>query len=107
MLPEGKYSAWFRTDAAEGMGVIELANGRITGGDTVSSYSGTYAQSGDHFSAHIKTSRHSRGDVVLLGLDEVDIELTGTSKDRTASGNGRVKQIPEAIFKVVLVRMTD
>jgi hypothetical protein len=107
MLPEGKYSAWFRTDDAEGLGVIELRAGRITGGDTVLSYIGTYSQIGDQIVAAIRTERHSPGDVTLFGLDAIDLSITGTSKERTGSGVGRVKQMPDATFKVVLVRIEE
>jgi len=105
MLPEGRYSAWFRTDDAEGMGVIELKAGRVTGGDAVLSYFGSYTQDGDQSSATIRTERHSQGNVALFGLDEIDISLSGTSRGRTGSGTGRVMQVPEVLFKVTLVRI--
>ncbi|QUS40705.1 hypothetical protein RPMA_19110 [Tardiphaga alba] len=105
MLPEGRYSAWFRTDDAEGMGVIELKAGRITGGDTGLSYFGTYTQDQDQFTATIRTERHSPGGIALFGLDEINITLAGKFKDRTGSGTGRVKQVPDVIFNVTLVRI--
>jgi hypothetical protein len=107
MLPDGRYSAWFRIPHKEGMGVITLADGKLTGGDTVIAYSGSYVQQGDAFTATIATRRHSEGHSGIFGIDEVEIEMVGTSKTTTASCKGRVKQRPEVPFEVVLVRIND
>ena len=40
MLENGNYSAWFRTQQGEATGIVVLNDGRVTGGDNVSSYSG-------------------------------------------------------------------
>jgi hypothetical protein len=37
MLENGNYSAWFRTQQGEATGVVVLNDGRVTGGDNVSS----------------------------------------------------------------------
>lgn len=107
MLPDGRYSAYFQANDQDGMGVIELNAGRLTGGDTIISYFGTYSQDGDRFTASIRTERHSSGHAALFGHDNVDISVTGTSKDSTGAGTGHVKQLPGAIFQVVLVRMPE
>jgi hypothetical protein len=105
VLEDGKYSAWFRAEGGEGMGVITLADGHVSGGDTVLSYFGTYSQAGDAFTAHINTERHSPGAVPLFGLDVLEIELVGTSKGRTAAGKGTVKQLPGVALSITLVRI--
>jgi hypothetical protein len=51
MLGDGKYAVWFKADLAQGTGLVNLANGRITGGDTVIAYFGSYQQDGDRFRA--------------------------------------------------------
>lgn len=107
MLPDGHYSAWFRIPHKEGMGMVTLADGKLTGGDMVIAYSGSYVQEGDTFTATIATRRHSEGNSGIFGIDEVEIELVGTSKTTTASCKGRVKQRPEVPFEVVLVRIND
>jgi hypothetical protein len=61
MLRNGSYSAWFRTRQeegrrmmqGEGTGVIELKDGKVTGGDTVLAYTGSYVVDGDKFTACI------------------------------------------------------
>ena len=40
MMRNGSYSAWFRTQLGEGLGVIALSDGVLTGGDSVSRYTG-------------------------------------------------------------------
>jgi hypothetical protein len=107
MLSDGHYSAWFRIPHKEGMGVVTLANGKLIGRDAVIAYSGSYVQQGDTFTATIATKRHSEGNYAIFGIDEVEIELVGTSKTTTASCKGKVKQRPEVPFEVVLVRIND
>jgi hypothetical protein len=61
----------------EGTGVIELNDGKVTGGDTVLAYTGSYAADGDKFTAFIATKRHSPGQPSVFGIDEVNLTLTG------------------------------
>jgi hypothetical protein len=44
MLRNGSYSAWFKTPKAGGTGIVVLSDGKLTGGDTVLAYTGTYFQ---------------------------------------------------------------
>ncbi|MET0219765.1 MAG: hypothetical protein ABW213_03825 [Tardiphaga sp.] len=108
MLANGRYSAWFRIPARpeqEGMGVIMLADGILEGSDGVIAYSGSYVQYGDAFTAKVATRRHTEGRPALFGIDEIDIELTGTSKNTTAACRGIVKQQPGLPLEVILLRM--
>jgi hypothetical protein len=109
VLKEGKYSVWFRTPVAEGTGVVVLApNGRLTGSDTVLSYTGHWRTDGEQFEATVSTSRHSPGQPSVFGLDELDISLTGRTKGGiTASCKGIAKQSPGLTLEVTLVRMRD
>src|SRR4051812_12644204 len=89
------------------MGVIKLTNGRVTGGDTVLSHFGSHSQIGDEFSAYIQTERHSPGTAPLFGLDELEIEIVGSSKGRTAACTGTVRQLPGVTLSVTLVRIDE
>ncbi|WP_249225278.1 hypothetical protein [Tardiphaga alba] len=89
------------------MGVITLDGGRLTGSDASISYRGSYIQEGDAFTADIQTSRHADGPPSIFGIDELDIQVVGTSKARTASCRGTVKQRPNIPFEVVLVRISS
>ncbi len=57
MLQNSKYSVWFRTPQGEGYGIVSLMDGKVSGGDNISSYTGTYVQDGDKFAATIAVSR--------------------------------------------------
>ena len=105
MLPDGRYSVWFKTALADGVGLVEIANQRLCGRDTVIEYSGSFVQVGNRFTAKISTRRHSAGQPGILGLDELDIEFEGTSRKTTAACCGRVLQLPHIPLEVVLVRM--
>jgi hypothetical protein len=108
-LKDGKYSVWFRTPLAEGTGVVVLApNGRLSGGDTVLSYTGHWRTDGEQFEATVFTARHSPGQPSVFGVDDLDISLTGRSKGGvTASCKGTAKQAPGLSFEATLVRMVD
>ena len=109
MLKDGKYSVWFRTPLAEGTGVVVLApNGRLSGGDTVLSYTGHWRTDGEQFEATVFTARHSPGQPSVFGVDDLDISLTGRSKGGvTASCKGTAKQAPGLMLDATLVRMGD
>jgi hypothetical protein len=61
MLENAKYSVWFRTPQGEGYGIVSLMDGIVSGGDSISKYTGAYVQEGDKFSATIAVRRHTQG----------------------------------------------
>ena len=108
MLRNGSYSAWFRTQRGEGTGIVELKDGKVTGGDTVLAYTGSYVEDGDAFTALIATERHSPGHPSVFGIDNVELTLSGNSSaTTTASCTGTVKQVPGMTFEAVLIRIAD
>ena len=117
MLRDGRYSAWFRTRQEEGtgvmqqegMGIIELNNGKVTGRGIVLAFTGSYVTDGDKFTAFIATERHTPGypSAFGIGIDNVNLTLTGKSTPTTASCTGTAKQAPGLAFEAVLVRMAD
>jgi hypothetical protein len=107
MLQNSKYSVWFRTPKGEGHGVISLTDGNLSGGDNISSYTGTYVQDGDAFTATIAVKRHTQGQPSVFGIDNVDIELSGKSTLTTASCFGTAHQAPDVTFQATLIRIAD
>jgi hypothetical protein len=107
MLRNGCYSAWFRTSLREGTGIVELNDGKVTGRDPVFTYSGSYFQNGDKFSASVTTRRHTLGQRSVFDIDTVDLTVTGRSTPTTASCTGTAKQAPGLAFEAVFVRMVD
>ena len=115
MLRNGNYSAWFRTRQedgrcmmqGEGTGVIELNDGKVTGGDTMLAYTGSYVVDGDKFTAFIATERHTPGQpsVFGIGIDVINLTLTGKSTPTTASCTGTAKQAPGLTFEATLIRI--
>lgn len=107
MLEPGQYSVWFKARQGDGLGVVWLQNGRVTGGDKLVTYAGTYTEDGNRFHVSIKTKRHAPGRLPLFQIDELDIELDGTSGGQIATASGRVKQVPDTPFDIILIRIDD
>lgn len=105
MLQDGEYAAWYKTPRGEGTGIVHLANGEITGGDSVLSYSGWYKVDQDRFTAVLTTRRHAAGQPSLFGIDEVELRLAGKSTGVTASCTGTATQAPELPFRATLIRV--
>jgi hypothetical protein len=105
MLQDGEYAAWYKTPRGEGTGIVHLANGEITGGDSVLSYSGWYKVDEDRFTAVLTTRRHAAGQPSLFGIDEVELRLAGKSTGVTASCAGTATQAPELPFQATLIRV--
>jgi hypothetical protein len=51
VLKNGSYSAWFKTPQGQGTGIVHFENGKISGGDSIMTYDGSYQVAGDRFTA--------------------------------------------------------
>ncbi|WP_229199780.1 hypothetical protein [Bradyrhizobium acaciae] len=103
MQRDGQYAAWFRTPRGEGTGIVQLANGRISGGDAMFTYGGTYQLDEDRFTAVRTTHRYADGPfTTVFGCDEVEAELTGTFNGNRAVCSGTAKQAPGVLFEATL-----
>jgi hypothetical protein len=102
ILRDGQYAVWFRTSRGEGTGIVHLANGEISGGDSFFSYSGVYEIDGDHFTATLTTKRRIAGAITLLGVDEVELKLTGKSNGTIACCSGTSEQAPGVHFEATV-----
>jgi hypothetical protein len=107
MLRNGQYSAWFRTPLGEGTGIVVLTDGKVSGGDTVLEYAGSYRQTGAEFTADVSTKRHTPGQLSVFGIDNVDLAVTGRSTGITAFCRGRSRQEPGMDFEATLIRIAD
>jgi hypothetical protein len=107
MLQNAKYSVWFKTPQGEGYGIVSLMDGNVSGGDSISEYTGTYVEEGDEFSATIAVRRHTQGQPSVFGIDNVDLTLTGKSTPTVASCSGTAKQVPGTTFQATLIRIVD
>ena len=102
MQRDGEYAVWFRTPRGEGTGIVYLADGRISGGDSMFTYGGCYQIDGDQFTATLTTRRHAAGTTTVFGVDEVEARLTGTFKGATAVCSGMAEQAPGVHFEALL-----
>jgi hypothetical protein len=107
VIRSGSYSVWFRTLLGEGTGVVELEDGKVTGGDTVLDYTVTYFESGDEFLAYVSTRRHTEGHPSVFGIDNFDLTLIGKSTPTTASCTGRASQLPDLAFDAIFIRIGE
>lgn len=103
-MRDGKYAAWFRTPRAQGTGIVHLAEGRISGGDSFFIYGGSYQFDDDRrFTAVLTTRRHAEGPPTVFGLDEVEVCLSGVCNGATASCSGTAREAPDVTFEVTLI----
>ncbi len=102
MLKDGKYAAWFRTSRGEGTGSVYLANGKISGGDSIFTYGGSFEIDEDRFTATLTTRRHAAGPPTVFGVDEVEVKLLGTFNGMMASCSGTAEQAPGVVFEATL-----
>lgn len=103
MQRDGRYAAWFRTPRGEGTGIVQLANGRISGGDAMFTYGGTYQLDEDRFTAVLTTHRYADGPfTTVFGCDEVEAQLTGCFNGNRAVCMGMAKQAPGVLFEATL-----
>jgi hypothetical protein len=107
MIQNGEYSAWYKTPRGQGTGIIRLANGKITGGDSALSYSGWYEVEQDRFTATLSTRRYAAGQVSLFGVDEVELRIVGISSGTIARCTGSAAQAPGLPFQATLIRVQE
>jgi hypothetical protein len=107
MLRDGNYVAWFRTPRGQGTGLVRLAEGKISGGDTVITYGGSYEVDGDQFRATLTTKRHAAGQPSVFGVDEVELKLVGRCRGAIATCSGTLDAVPGMTFEATLILSRD
>jgi len=107
MHRDGRYAVWFRTSRGEGTGIVHIADGIISGGDSFFTYSGSYEVADGRFTAALNITRHAAGPPTLFGLDEVELELAGKFNGRLASCSGEARQAPGLPFEATLIPSED
>ncbi|WBL80277.1 hypothetical protein I3J27_07580 [Bradyrhizobium xenonodulans] len=103
MLRDGKYAAWFRTPRGQGTGLVDLAQGRISGRDSFFTYGGSYRVDEKYFSAVLTVNRHADGPQSVFGPDEVEVDLAGVCNGLMATCSGRAKEAPDVKFEATLI----
>lgn len=70
-------------------------------------YGGIYQVDGDRFVATLTTRRNAAGQPSVFGIDEVELRLTGTSRDTIATCSGTVHEVPGMVFEAILILIQD
>ncbi len=103
MLRDGKYAAWFRTPRGQGTGLVDLAEGTISGSDSFFIYGGSYRVDEHNFSAVLTVHRYADGPPSVFGLDEFEINLSGVCNGLVASCSGTAREAPDVKFEATLI----
>jgi hypothetical protein len=103
MLKDGTYSAWFKTALGEGTGIVHLADGKLSGRDSILSYDGSYQTVGDRFTAIVRTRRHTAGHATVFGVDDLELKLDGTILGKTARCTGTAGAAPGLTMEATLI----
>ncbi|MBR0963664.1 hypothetical protein JQ554_06075 [Bradyrhizobium diazoefficiens] len=107
MLKDGKYAAWFRTPRGQGTGMVELAEGQISGSDSFFTYGGSYRVDERHFSGVLTVKRHADGPSNVFGPDEVEVRLTGVCNGPVANCSGTAREAPDVKFEATLIYIRE
>ena len=94
MLKNGTYSSWFKTPLNQGTGVLQLTDGKITGGDSIVTYTGTYVIRGDRITGVLQTKRQTKGHATVFGIDDLTLRFKGTCDGKIAKYTAVADEAP-------------
>ena len=94
MLKNGTYASWFKTPLNQGTGIAHLADGKISGGDSIMTYEGTYEIHGERITGVLKTKRHTDGHATVFGIDDLTLRFEGTCDGKIAKYTAVADEIP-------------
>lgn len=103
MLKNGTYTSWFKTPLNQGAGVAHLADGIITGGDSIVTYTGTYEVQGNRITAVLKTKRHTEGHATVFGIDDLTLRVEGTCDGKIAKYTAVADEMPGVQLEGTLI----
>jgi hypothetical protein len=103
MLKDGTYAAWFKTPLGQGTGIAHVADGKISGRDSITSYSGTCEVDGDRFTAIVTLERHTEGHSTVFGADDLTLKLEGTCPGKIARFMATAEQVPGVLLEGTLI----
>ena len=107
MLKDGTYTAYFKTPLNHGAGVAHVADGKISGGDSIMTYTGTYTVDGDAFTATLKTQRHSEGHATVFGQDNLTLRLEGKFVGPIGTYTAKADEVPGMVLEGTLIRSEE
>jgi hypothetical protein len=86
---EGFWIVQYEGLQGNGGGVVMLIKGQVFGGDSGSTYIGTYQEDAKTFKARVRVHNYMPGVVSVIGMDgDYDLEITGTVEDGIIKASG-------------------
>jgi len=103
MLKNGTYAAWFKTPLGQGTGIAHVADGKIWGRDSLTTYSGSCELHGDRFTATVSVKRHSEGNTNLFGVDDFEMKVEGICVGKIGEYIATTEQAPGVALQGTLI----
>ncbi len=103
-MKDGIYKVNFKTGNGSGTGIVVFASGSVRGGDSLMYYTGTVKESENEIKVSLRVRKHSDvpGMRSVLGSDDANLELSGTSTNDTATVSGSPVGMPSISFEAQL-----
>lgn len=106
---EGFYKVRFQLNEAVGRSVMYVGDGKMLGGNSAFAHIGTYEKTGDEVSVEVKTVRHNPDPNyrAMAGTDDATLIARGSPDGDIYRFEGRLKEVPGAVFKSVMTPIED
>lgn len=108
-MEDGLYEVFFHTVHGTGTGVVYAVGGKLRGGNSAFSFTGSYQNKSDTITAMVSTRRYNPDPELksLFGLEGVTLSLNGRSHGDLLDFEGHALQLPGVNFKAQLSRICD
>jgi hypothetical protein len=108
VLLKGLYKFAFRTARGTGCGVMfATESGRLFGGNSGSSFIGTYTVEGEEIISEMMMSRHDPNYVPLYPVDNVHMTFRSHWKGEELHSKGGTAALPGVVFESILTPIND
>ncbi|WP_027582345.1 hypothetical protein [Bradyrhizobium sp. Ai1a-2] len=107
---QGLYKFSFRTVRGTGCGVMfATASGKLYGGNSGSSFIGSYTEEGGIISCELKTSRHNYDPdyAPMFAVDNVVMTFKGAHRGDEVHFEGETAALPGIVFTAILTPIND
>ncbi|MFH0300596.1 GrlR family regulatory protein [Bradyrhizobium sp. 31Argb] len=107
---QGLYKFSFRTARGTGCGVMfATASGKFYGGNSGSSFIGSYTEEGGIISSEVKMTRHNHDPdyVPMFPVDNIVMTFKGTHKGDEVHFEGGTSALPGIVFTAILTPIND
>lgn len=106
---QGLYKVEFETPRKKAVGVLYAHDGKLHGGSSAFTYTGSYTEDGLSVRGMISSKRHTRDAALpaVFGVDDVNIEFEGIARNGLVICEGTADEAPSLRFKALLTRVAD